>query len=193
MFIESNILDQSYRSKVIKEIHGNENYQRKLNHYKRYEVYHDKVAKYTELLLSKQFDKSTIDEMKISLTNVSICKKIIDKLARVYSHGVDRIIKAKRGNAKKSQDDFDFLSKHLKVNSKMKKANRYLKLHNNIWVLCLPKAIRDVLGNVVSYDIKLSVLPPFLFDVIEDSDDREKAKCLILSNFDPGQNIIMQF
>lgn len=185
MFKQSDILDKDYRARVIKEISGNENYARKLEHFKRYEVYHDRVAKYTEILLGSQFDQSTINEMKLSLTNVSLCKKIIDKLARVYSHGVERVLKQKR-----NQKAFDELQKHLKFNSKMKKANRYLKLHNNVWVLCLPKAIRDAMGEVLGYDLKLSVLPPFLFDVIEDSDDKEKAACLILSNFDPGSNII---
>lgn len=188
MFKESDILDIEFRKKVIKDIHSNENHARKLEHFKRNEVYHDKVAKYTEQLLGKQFDKSTIEEMKISLTNVSLCKKIIDKLARVYSHGVERVLKLKR-----SQSGFDFLIKHLKFNSKMKKANRYLKLHNNVWVLCLPKAVRDAFGGILGYDLKLSVVPPYLFDVIEDSDDREVAKCLVLSNFDPGNNIITSY
>jgi hypothetical protein len=186
MFKESDVLNKDFRAKVIEEILGNENKTRKAEHFKRYEVYHDRVAKYTEDLLLSQFDKSTVNEMKISMTNVSLCRKIVDKLARVYSAGVDRLLPSKR-----DQKKLDLLEKQLCFQSKMKKANRYLELHNNIWVTCLPKPNKDALGNVQSYSLKLSILPPFLFDVIEDYDDRESAKCLIISNYDPGNNVVM--
>jgi hypothetical protein len=186
MFKESDVLDPVFRKKVIKEIQSNENQQRKLEHFKRYEVYHDRVAKYTEDLMAKQFDATTIDEMKMSLTNISLCRKIVDKLARVYSNGVERQIKSKR-----DMKSLEVVEKHLCVNAKMKKANRYLELHNNVWMTCLPKPKKDRDGNVLYYDLKLAVLPPFLFDVIEDQDDREKAQCLILSNFNPENAAIM--
>ncbi len=190
MFKEQDILDVKFRANVIKEIMGAENQARKLEQYKRYEVYKDKVAKHTKILLLKQFDDKTVKEMEISLTNVSLCKKIINKLSRVYAAGVERTLKKKRGNAKAGQEVFDKFQKHIKINSVMKKANRYLRIHYNIWVMALPKAIRDAMGNILNYDLKLSVLPPFLFDVIEDPEDKENAKVLILSNFIAESGVI---
>lgn len=185
LFKESDVLNEDFRKKVLQEIKGAENQARKERQYIRYQIYHDQVARYTIDLLAKQFDLSTIEEMRVSLTNVSLCRKIIDKLARVYSYGVERVLKSKR-----DQKKFDEFLKDINATSKMKKANRYLELHNNIWITLLPKPNKDALGNVISYDLKLSIVPPFLFDVIEDYDDREKAKCLILSNFNPQDHII---
>lgn len=179
-FKEIDVLDERFRAKVIKEILGEENQIRKQKQYRRYEVYNDMVAKHTEDLFAKQFDQATIEEMRMSLTNVSLCKKIINKISRVYSHGVSRELVEKR-----KQKEFDKLEKRLKINSKMKKANRYLELHKNIWTMALPVANRNMTGDVESYDLKISVLPPFLFDVIESSENREEALALILSNYNP--------
>lgn len=187
-FKEIDILDEKFRANVIEEINSRENTDRKVKQFRRYEVYNDMVAKYTEDLFAKQFDKATINEMKMSLTNVSLCKKIINKIARVYSHGVVRDLGE---NKKRLQKGFDKLQSHLKINSKMKKSNRYLELHKNIKIMALPYPVKDFSGEVIAYDLKICVLPPFLFDVIEDSDNREKSVCTILSNFDQGLNQIM--
>lgn len=185
-FKEVDVLDLSFRKRVIAEITGNENLERKAEHFRRYEVYNDRVAKYTEDLLSKYFDKSTVDEMKLSLSNLSLCRKVVDKLARVYSYGCVRELKSKRDSVKLLD-----LEKRLAFSSKMRKANRYLKLHNNIWVMCLPRANTDAMGEVLSYGLKINILPPFLFDVIEDPEDKERAKCLIISDYNPASKTVM--
>ena len=75
-------------------------------------------------LLLRQFDQETVEEMRYALSNISIVKKVIDKLSRVYSNGVDRSITGDENATK----NLKTLEKRLDVNTAMKKTNRFLKL-----------------------------------------------------------------
>lgn len=180
---ENEILNKEVRSRIIAEIEDHENVQRKKEQFKRYEVYKDKTNIYVEDLLLKQFDGETVEEMRYAISNISIGRKIIDKLSRVYSNGLERILPKK-----KDQKNIEQLEKHLHFNTKMKKSNRYLKLHKNI--LAGVKPIPVIEDGETKYDLKMVVIPPFLFDAIEDFNDKEKPMVIIFSSFSSQQSLL---
>src|SRR6056297_739112 len=90
IYFEEDILDETTRAKIIKQIEGTENYRRKLKIYTREEIYNDKVYKYVIDALRETLKEKTILAMQNSISNINILKKIIDKLARVYTYGVER-------------------------------------------------------------------------------------------------------
>lgn len=176
---EYDILNESTRKKIIEEIEGQENIGRKKEAFKRYETYKDQTAKYVEDLLRRQFDAATVDEMKYSISNISIVRKIIDKLARVYSNGVERELGRKKDTEKLAE-----LNRLLKFDQTMKKANRGLELQKNIMMFVKPKKVVTDDG-LELYCPKVMALQPFLYDVVEDPNDKEQPMCLILSSYDP--------
>ncbi len=172
---EQSVLDQGFRAKVIKEITGNENKARKNEAFKAYECFKDMSYRYVINALLQQFDPATVQEMQYALTNISFTRKIIDKLARVYSNGVKRTMPKKRDTA--ALEDYSRIS-HL--NQTMKKTNRYLKLFKNTAVYICPKPIKD------KFEINVNPIAPFFYDVIEYQDNPERPMCYIMSNYRPS-------
>ena len=178
--IESEILDAAKRKLIIEEIEGRENLNRKYQAYKRYQCYKDKTSHYVVDLLLRQFDQDTVEEMRYALSNISIVKKVIDKLARVYSNGVVREISGDEEATKRLKT----LEKRLDVNTAVKKANRFLKLEKNVDLFVKPCPVYDVNGGV-KWTAKLEAYLPYLYDVVEDYYDRTKAMVVILSDYQP--------
>lgn len=171
---DDQLLDEQFRQAVLTEIEGPENTLRKLESKRRSEVYNDNVRKHVIDRLSGEMDDSTVSEMKHRTANISICKKIIDKKSRVYRNGIVR----------SSGDDIvdqqiTYLSNLINLNQEMKKVNKYLELYKNVTVQVLP-----VLDHATQkYKIKLNVLAPHFYDVIEDINDPTKPRVFILSYF----------
>lgn len=184
---EQDILKIEVRKAVIEDIKGGENRRRKDEAYKRYQVYKDNTKLYVIQKMLQWFDWDTVREMAYALCNVSVCRKIIDKLARVYSHGVQRTVVNPDGSVNDElTSQVEGLSKELDFNSKMKKVNRFLKLNQNVAMYTRP-ILNPSTGK---YCLKLQALPSFLYDVIESHDDREKALCYVLSPYHPPDTLI---
>lgn len=177
---ENEILNQQTRMMLIQEIEGQENRSRKAEAYKRYQCYKDKTNDYVIDLLLRQFDTATVYEMRYAISNVSLVRKIIDKLSRVYAHGAERKLDSEE-NTKKLQD----LAKKLCVQTEMKKANRFLKLQKNLALYVKPCPEYTKEGTVEKWGIKLESLNPFHYDVVEDYHDRTKPMVFVLSNYVP--------
>jgi len=178
---ENEILDQAKRVAIIQAIEGRENILRKHDSYKRYRCYKDKTNHYVVDYLLRQFESDTVEEMRYALSNISIVKKVIDKLARVYSNGVVREISGDGDSTKKIKE----LEKSLDINSAMKKTNRFLKLEKNVDLFIKPCPVYNEDGTEAKWDIKLECLLPHLYDVVEDHYNRQKALCVVLSDYTP--------
>ena len=176
---EADILDQGFRKKVIDEINAPFNLTRKAEAYKRYECFKDKTYKYVMELLLRQFDSSTVYEMQYALTNISLVRKVVDKLARVYANGAVR-------TAEEEQYDkvVEDLATHLKMNQRMKKANRTFKLQKNLALYVRPVKCDERI------DLDISPLSPFLYDVIPDPGNEHKAMVCILSDYVPDRGVL---
>jgi hypothetical protein len=170
---EELVADEEFRKKIIEEINGNENLLRKHEAYKRYQCYKDKTKHYVIEQLLAQFDPETVTEMAYSISNISVMRKIIDKLSRVYSNGVVR-----EGRDDVETKIIQSIENELKLNTTMKKVNRYLKAQRNVLLGVLPVKDSDS-----KYYLKLPVLQPYQYDVIPDPADPEKAMGIIISSY----------
>jgi hypothetical protein len=63
----------------------------------------------------------------------------------------------------------------------MKKINRFFKLHKNTKAYIKPYKCYE--NDVLKYGLKVEALPPFLYDVVENYNEREKDLCIILSHY----------
>lgn len=176
-FTEEQLLDINFRKKIIDEITGDENKTRKYEAYKRYKIYKDKTKQFVKEQLLKQFDESTVQEMEYAICNVSLCRKVVEKLARVYSNGVVR-----ETDDETTTESIQALTKELDFNTEMKKTNRFLKLQRNCALYVKP--VKCVVDNQEKFKISLEPLNPYLYDVIEYQNDRRKPMAYILSDFD---------
>ncbi len=170
------------RKAIIEEINSPENCARKDEAFRRHQCMKDQTSVYVVEKLLKQFDDTTVKEMAYSLSNISFGRKIIDKLARVYSNGVQRTAINEAGEPVEDvTNSIQELSKLMKINTRMKSSNRYLRAHRNTIIGTLPCPIMDVAGT--KYEIKIQPLEPHHYDVIEHEYDRERPMFIITSNY----------
>lgn len=177
---EDMILDKNTRLLLIKEIEGAENVSRKRESLRRYEILNDRIKKYILENLLVELDPETVKDMQSRIATVNIYKKVVSKKARVYKTTPKRV--AADGT---DQDQLDNFVDNLKLNVKMKKANRYLEALNNTDVFVRPiKEVNDVTGNgSPKWSYRIDPLPCHKYDVIEDANDPERAMGYILSHF----------
>lgn len=187
---ESEILNEDTRKEIIKEIMGSENQIRKDLAYKRYDIFKDQTKYYVMDELQKQFDQETVKEMSYAIANVSLGRKIIEKLSKVYSNGATRKVEensqggVKEGDTSTEQatEAIDDFVKVTDFDTQMKKNNQFLKLQKNTLVYPKPCPEEQIDGSL-KYKIKIEVLNPYLYDVIEDPYDRECPMVIILSDY----------
>lgn len=181
---EKDILDIGVRANIIAEIKGQENQVRKDEHFKRYQCFKDNTIHYVVKTLEQQLDFTTVQEMNFSLSNISFVKKIVEKLAKVYSNGCNRLIVNDDGE--KNEEDTDkiqSLAQELDMDSIMQTTNRYTKNHKNCALYLKPCPYEDEDGNEY-FTVKPQVLAPYLYDVVENYYDRTQPMVYILSNYD---------
>jgi hypothetical protein len=172
------LLKQEVRVQIVSEIEAIENQRRKKDHFMRTEIYKDQTKRFVIDQLLKQFDQSTVDEMDYAIANLSIAKKVIDKLAKVYANGVRREIPDDKENTKKLQQ----LEKLLDFNSRMKITNRWLKLNRN--VIDYVKPIPQGLGEDKTWRVSVQPTNAYLYDAIEDFHDRTQPIAIIFTNYE---------
>lgn len=177
---ESEILNIEVRQQIIAEINAPENQKRKDEAFKRYQCFKDQTDQYVLEQLSKQFDQDTINEMTYSIANISLVKKVISKLARVYNSGVRREVE----DDKESTQRIETLAKELELNTELRKTNLYLKLQRNMALYIKPCPETEENG-LTYFDIDLNPLQPYLYDVVNDHYNPKSVKAFILSDYSP--------
>jgi hypothetical protein len=179
---EEELLDENIRRQIIDEINGSENQERKDEAFKRYMCFKDKTVRYVVEQLIRQFEQSTVEEMSYALGNISVTKKVINKLARVYNNGVKRTARNKDGiTIEEDTKKVEEFSKLIELNTQMKKGNKYLKLQRNMAVQICPVPTETPAGE--KYKIAVKILQPYLYDVVENWYQREEPMCFILSSY----------
>lgn len=174
---EEEILNEDIRKRIIKEILGQENVDRKRRAFKAYEIFKDQTKKYVIESLSKEMEAETVEEMKSRAANISICKKIINKKARIYKSSPKRSIQDSRDDVS-TQYVVEELYDYIKFNTKAKKLNRFYELRNNTAFQVVP--VEDDEGK---YYLCVRALPDYLYDVVENAKDPEQAMVYITSPF----------
>lgn len=174
---EDQILELGFRKKVIAEIIDTENVDRKLESLKRYELYKGLIKKWIiEQLTKEGLQEETLVMMSNRAATVPILSKAVNKLARCYNAGVVR-------TSEEAQEQLDALSSLLEVDQRQKIKDRYRQLFKNCVTYVKPeKDDTDYDGSEV-YKLRLKVLAPYQYDVIEDCYDHERPKIFILTDF----------
>lgn len=180
IYDEKDLMDVDFRKQVIAEIEGKENILRKQESYKRYEVLKDRLKKYVLENLHLEMDNETVEEMQSRVPVINLYKKVISKKARVYQVAPERSVEDSE------QENFDKLLNCINLNTTMKKANRYVEAFRNCLIYARPVEKNG------KYYIQLRVLAPHSYDVIEDQQNPETARCVILSDFSNNTMIVDQ-
>lgn len=175
-FSEAKVRDEDFRALIIKEIDGPENVKRKNIALKKHEIYRDKVRKWVILALEAEgYKKNTLAQMSNRTANISVCRRIIEKLARNY-------VKPPKRSVVTGQEAIDEWADELDFNTMMKKADRYRQLFRNTLVHVVP--VPDTASSTQErpvYKLQVKVLPPWAYDVIPDPNDPQQIGALILS------------
>jgi len=181
MLTDEQILDPTFRAKVIKEIEGVENVNRKKQQKAMLEIYRDQIVPFVLQRLKDQgFAAETLAVMNQRATSINIYKKIVSKKARSYSKGCSRSIAENEAQS----EDLEIICESMNLTGAMKKADRYRKAARNAILYIIPEKFEDPAqpGKLVM-KISAKVYFPHLYDVIPDAENREKMRCLILSPF----------
>lgn len=176
---ENEILDGGKRKKLIEQFDQTGNQLRKHEAFKGYECLKDKTSHYVMQLLLSQFDLETVFEMQYAISNISILRKVIDKLAKVYGNGVKRTL-PNEADTKAIED----LVKFLKFDPSMRKSNRYYRTFKNTLVYLRPLKVKD------KYTLKVDVLPPFSYDAVENPDNPEEPIAIVISDYIPTRQTL---
>jgi len=176
------ILEEKFRKEVISDmIDDQENLLRKIRELRKHDIYRDKNSKWVMDAIQKEsFRQVTIEQMRNRASNISICRKIVNKLARAYIGGVLREVKTEG-----DQESIDKLERELDVTTHMKKADRYRQLFRNTLVGVIPNPSNRESREAKStkWDLEMRVLAPWEYDVLEDNFDHTKPRVVILTDF----------
>jgi hypothetical protein len=185
---EEQLLQEGFRAAVIKEMTETvENIERKAQALRRHEIYRDENSKWVMKGIEKEgFKTSTVEMMRNRASNISIARKIINKLAQTYVGGVARTVEDA-----KSQESIDKLADELEFDTRMKKSDRYRQLQKNTLVQIVPVPnLRETnlereAGTTtgLKYDLQIKILAPFEYDVIEQPFDETSPGVVILTDF----------
>lgn len=170
---EEEVLGQDFRKKVIEEIEGSENVHRKQLARKRYDIFKDRTKDFVLKNFEQEMGVEVVEELINRVSNISFCRKIIEKKAMVYKDGVSR------QTAESNQDKLDAMVDLMNLNSKMKKVNKYVELFKNCALQVFPHEDKST----GKWRIKIRVLAPYSYDVLEDKENPEEARGYILSYF----------
>lgn len=182
---EDQILDESFRKEVIANINSTWNMERKKQFKKRYDIYKDKTKRYiADQLRAEGLKEATITQMLNRGSNISICRKVVNKLARTYSGGVTRVAFT-AGSTEVNQDLNEYLDqveKLLDMDDRLKKSDRYRELHKNGAISIIPEI--DSEDPLLRKKLIMRALNPWQYDVLPDFFDEEKAAVFIGSEFE---------
>lgn len=175
---EEQLLDQGFRKKVLEGISSGANVDRKREMKKRHEVYKDLTVKWViQKLKEEGLKDQTLKLMTNRASNISICRKIVNKLARCYSSGVTRETGSTIGNELVSD-----INELLNFDNNQAKIDKYKRLFKNTFSATLPEEV-ETIGDKTIYRLAHKVFAPWQYDVIEKAKDPTKEGCVIFSDY----------
>lgn len=175
---EEQILDEGFRKKVIEELTSGANLARKREMKKRYEVYKDLTVKWViQKLKDEGLKDKTLKLMTNRASNISICRKVVNKLARSYTGGVVRDTGSPAGNEVVSA-----VVDLLDLDNNQIKADRYRRLFKNVFSAVLPEQTNTD-REFPEYKLTQKIMAPWQYDVLERAQDHTKPGCVIFSDY----------
>lgn len=164
------------RIRIIAEIKGEENLNRKRDQQRRFDVYNDKQDIYILERLRREFSEKTVSEMR-KILSINLAKRIIDEKSSVYNRKPDRSFTTRSGVelTEDQEQQLEVLYDKCKVNVAYKRSNIFYNLNDQCAIMCVP----DNQGS-----FKIRAIPPMHYDVIPSAQDPEKAHAYILNTWD---------
>lgn len=178
---EEQLLNPEIRKKIIEEIRDTSNAARRSEAKKRAEVYKDNTVRFVmEKLENEGLLPDTLALMRNRASNISIAKKIVNKLARAYTYGATRE-SMDRTTGKSNEfvtEQLSYAAMVLRLDDRMKQFERTLRLQRN--AMLMPH-------KVDMYDGKVALVPkvhsPWQYDAVENAIDPEHPIAYVLSDF----------
>lgn len=192
MINDEQILSIEFRRKILDEINGWENKERKKRAAATWEIWRDGVKPFVMQRLEAQgFKKETLEIMKQRASNVNLLKKIVSKKARSYAKGADRSIMTDgKENDEQATKDLEAVCSAMGLTQAMKRLDKYRQgVRNGIGYIYPEKVEHE--GKLL-WSLRTKTLYPHLYDVIPDSNDHEKPRCFILSPFADEASVLEQ-
>lgn len=173
---ELDLTKEENRIKVLADIKSEENYNRKRDQQRRFDVYNDRQDTYILERLRREFSEKTVQEMR-KILSINLSKRIIDEKSSIYQRYPDREFSTRSG-AELSDDQvlqLENLYKYNRVNVALKRANIFYNLNDQCTLMIVP----DKQGC-----LKVRAIPPQHYDVVPSAMDPEKAYAYILNTWD---------
>jgi hypothetical protein len=167
--MEQNLLNQSYRKKIIEEIKADENVQRKIVSYKKQNMQNDNFYQYVKEYMESKLDPETVKELHI-FANVNLQKRVSKSESSIYKREPSRSFYINE----KEIEDFDSIYDEMNVDTCLRRANEAFKYQEQCAIQVYPE----------NQCLKTRVLLPHHYDVIPFENNPEEAFAYIISNFD---------
>jgi len=163
-------LDPNQRKKIISEIKGQENKERKAVSLKQYEIMQDRQHQYVVEYLRQQFSSKTVKEMPV-VSSINLARRIVTKEASLYLNKPSRTFQdADENQTAQLNAHYNSMS----FDSKMMKSNQCFKLQNQNHLMIIPKEGK----------LNCRVLMSHHVDVVPSDINPEKAEAYIISSMD---------
>lgn len=169
---ELDFQNEDYRKQIIDEILGDENERRKKDHLKRFEVMSDRQHDFVVAKLKSEFGEKALEEMRL-ITSINLTKRIVNEKASIYTEEPERVF---NNMSKKDEQLAIDMFEAVKLNVKMKKANKVYKLHAQGAIMVTPNPAKKI--------VDVRILRPHQYDVVPVPDAPEEAAAYIISQFD---------
>lgn len=182
LYNEDDLLKVQTRKQIIDGIRSSGNQARKAEARRRHELMKDKTVKYViKKLEEENLKPATVQLMKNRASNISIMKKVINKLAKAYQYGVRRDAGSDIVNSQ-----VDLLSTLLDFNNRMKKSDRFLRAMKNALLWFMPEFVGMGVDFNEKWIVKALVMGPWEYDAVENAKDVDCPVAIVLSDYNPG-------
>ena len=168
------VLSLQWRKKYLTYVKSEVCAKRKIEALRRQSVYNDNTKEWVIKSLSKELSNETVQVMANRASNISIAKKVINKLSQVYNAGVIRTV-----DSPNDQVAIDLLTDELDFESFMKKINKFLELQKNVLVQVIPQKVLS--DEKELFKIKMKAITPAYYDIILDHEDDDIIRGYVLS------------
>lgn len=161
------MLDQSTVKKIIAEIEGQGEVDRRAKIKRRHDIYKDGGKAFLIEKILREFGEDALSEMRI--TPINLLKKIVDKRAAIYKRPPVRLAKTPA-----DQKLVAYYERKLALDQVMAKANRYMALASNTVVYVKPKD---------DGYLEACVIPAYQYSLVPNEKDQTKIDVFVFSSF----------
>lgn len=156
--------------KLVDEIKGMENLQRKNLSLKQYEIFMDRMEVYVKDYLSRFYNEQDVGSLPV-ISSINLARRIVKQEAGVYRQCPERTF---TGLTPDQVEMMEEIYDDMEIDTMLHKSNQYYKLQGQNNIQIIP----------VNGKLKIRVLMNHHFDVVPKSEAPENADAYVLSGYD---------